>query len=274
MAITGWQMKDEGASKTNDWYLYCSFIASQLGFFLAALTALRFMRQPIKQFVVKQKCHWKYFIVAITLQIGLFALSEVNNLFLIFLEKFGYQNSIMEIPSMDGFGLVWVLLVIGFMPAVFEELLFRGVILNGLRSLGALSAILVCGGLFALFHQSPAQTIYQFCCGAAFALVAIKSGSILPTMLAHFLNNTVILLLTYFGVTQFTMPVLITVICVASVCLIGSLVYLIFIDKKSGGSDCKKQEIRTAEGKNFFIFASLGIAVCLLSWISALLMGM
>ena len=281
-AITGWgtHTKVGENSIPNDWYIYCSHLCSQAAFFLAALMAIRFARQPVKEFVVKQKCHWKYFVVALLLQIGLLSLSSLNDLFLRFLEKFGYVNTPTPLPSMDGFGIVWVVITVALLPAVCEEFLFRGVILDGLRSFGKVGAILLCGGLFSLFHQNPAQTIYQFCCGAAFALVAIKSGSILPTMLSHFINNATILLLTKFNATEFTLPVFITVLCVASVCLIGSLIYLIFLDKnqepKSTAHPEKQEEMRTnkAERKNFALFSVLGVAVCVIGWVSMLLAGL
>ena len=99
-------------------------------------------------------------------------------------------------------------------------------------------------------------------------------------MLAHFINNATILLLTKFNATEFTLPVFITVLCVASVCLIGSLIYLIFLDKnqeqKSTAHPEKQEEMRTnkAERKNFALFSVLGVAVCVIGWVSMLLAGL
>jgi membrane protease YdiL (CAAX protease family) len=102
---------------------------------------------------------------------------------------------------MDGFGFVGVLFVIAVFPAVMEETVFRGLILKGLRQSKEIYAVLLCGALFALYHQKPEQTVYQFCCGAAFALVALRSGSVLPTVVAHFINNAWILIMTKFSLT-------------------------------------------------------------------------
>ena len=129
------------------------------------------------------------------------------------------------------------------------------------------------GHLFLrLFHQNPAQTIYQFCCGTAFALVAIKAGSVLPTILAHFVNNTVILILYKAGVTYFPTPIFISIVCVSALCLIGALWYLLVIDK-----DKKKKaerENKVMEQKNFFLLSSVGIALCALTWLFVLFSGM
>jgi membrane protease YdiL (CAAX protease family) len=256
-----------------DWYIYLNFLLPQVSFALAVLFGLRLYRKPImgsmKQAAVKQKCHVKYFLIAILLQIGLFSLSEINAKFLQFLGEFGYQDAGIPIPSLDGFGVVGVLFVIGVLPAVFEEFFFRGVFLNGVRSFKVWSAVLLCGAFFALYHQNPAQTIYQFIVGSAFALVAIRSGSVFPTVLSHFLNNATIILLTKFGISSFSPTTLWIMLPICAVCLIGSLVYLIFIDKNK-----PEQSLETGEKQNLFKYASAGIAVCGVAWLITLMSGM
>ena len=254
-----------------DWYLYASFLIPQISFALVALFSMRYENTEIKSAVASQKCAPKYFFWAIVLQIGLLALAELNTLFLSFLGRFGYQDPGLSLPSLDGFGFVGVLLTVAVLPAVFEELMFRGMLLKGLRSLGTVGATLLCGGLFALYHQNPAQTIYQFCCGAAYALMAIRAGSVLPTMLAHFLNNAFILCLSKFGITSFPTPVAIVLLIVSVVCLIGALTYLIFFDKQATGDSSKAEKKTTA--KTFFLFAATGIVLCMITWLSVLLMG-
>ena len=113
---------------------------------------------------------------------------------------------------------------------------------------------------------------YQFVCGVAFALVAIRSGSILPTVISHFFNNALIITMEKFGwsLDAIYLPFLI----VSILCLISSVVYLVFFDKKGQefeGVFPEKTEIK--KSKEFFLFASVGIAVCALTWISNLLSG-
>ena len=212
-----------------------------------------------------QKCHPKYYVIAILLQVGLLSLSELNTLFLTWLQKFGYKIPDMPLPSLNGFGVVGVLFTVAVLPAVFEEIFFRGVLLKGCKAFGELGAALVCGGIFALYHQSPAQTIYQFCCGFAFALVAIRSGSVLPTVLSHFLNNALVIILTKFGLTSFATPVYVVLLCVSVPCLLATLGYLLFFDKQ-------KQAKPTGEKKGFIGGAAIGVAICALSWLSGLFM--
>ena len=252
-----------------DWFLYLSYLLPQLAFALTIAFALSYQGVGVKKAIRKQKCSWKYFVVAIILQTGLMSLSQLNDWFLQLLGGLGYTPNAISVPSLDGFGVVGVILVVGLLPAIFEESFFRGVLLDGLRSYKTITMVLLSGLLFALYHQNPAQTLYQFCCGCAFALVAIRAGSVLPTVLAHFLNNTVIILLTKFGINQFSTTALWILMPIFGVCLVASLIYLIFLDKNTPETD----ETESAK-KSFFSSAGIGIAVCVLMWLVALASGL
>ena len=55
-----------------DWYIYLNFLLPQVSFALAAMFGFRLYRKPIfsgiKQAAAKQKCHAKYFLIALLLQ--------------------------------------------------------------------------------------------------------------------------------------------------------------------------------------------------------------
>ncbi len=265
LLVTGLSAQ-EGVEQS-DWYLYLNYLMVPLSFACIAWGLLRLQKMPIGQAVKAQTCQPKYYLIALLMQFGLLSLAELNTLFLTFLEGFGYQASPILLPSMDGFGIVGVLLVIAVLPAVFEEVIFRGFLLKGMKAFGTLGAVLLCGGLFALYHQNPAQTVYQFCCGAAFALVAVKAGSVLPTILSHFLNNAYIVIMTKLGITAFPTPVYITLLILEIISLVAAMVCLL-LDKKPENGDLDKTEKRT-----FWTFALPGIAYCALAWISVFFAG-
>lgn len=271
LAVLG--LGDTEDYQTADWFLYANYLLPQISFALVTLAYLRYRQTSVGVAVKKQACKPVYFFVAIILQIGLFGLSELNSLFIGWLQGFGYEDGGILLPSVDGLGFWGVLLVVGVLAATLEEIVFRGVVLDGLKKNFSLPvAVVVCGGMFAIYHQNPAQTLYQFCCGAAFALVALRSGSVLPTAIAHFINNAVILILYKVGVTELATPVVIAVVCVSIVCLIGALGYLIFLDKNEPiRTERQKQG---AERKKFFLFSAVGIAVCVLTWLFVLFTGM
>jgi sodium transport system permease protein len=82
---------------------------------------------------------------------------------------------------------VW--LVIAITPALCEELLFRGVILSGLRRLGPVAAVALSALLFGIFHTSLYRLLPTAFLGVAFGYLTWKTGSVLPAILAHALNN-------------------------------------------------------------------------------------
>ena len=268
LAIFG--VTKEGFEGTQ-WYLYLCYILPPIASGLIVWYYLRYTKTPVKQAVTEQKCPLKYFLLAVALQFGLLSLGELNGLFVSFLERFGYVADAVVLPSVEGFGFVGVFFVVAIMAPIAEELLFRGVVLDGLRSgFSTISTALVCGSLFSLYHQNPVQTAYQFCCGFCYALLALRAGSVLPTVLAHFLNNAYILILYKCGVQSIPAPVLIPMIIVSGLCLIATLVYLFVFDKKQ--AEEKDKEEKKKERKNFFLFASVGLAVCAITWITNLFM--
>lgn len=270
-----------------DWYIYLSYLMPQAALFLAAVVYFAWLKRPVKAAIREQKCHPKYFLVAIVLQAGLLSLSSLNDIFIGFLERFGYEQSTLLLPDLDGFGLIATIFCVAVLPALLEEILFRGILLRGLQSFGALASVLLCGGLFALYHQNPVQTIYQFACGAAFALVAWKAGSVLPTVLSHFINNTLIILLTKFGIEGIPSAAYVPYVAITSLCLVGALGYLFFFDlpktkdgeKEEGAKKKSKQELqrekaeKKSERVRFFVCALVGITVFSVNWISALIQG-
>jgi membrane protease YdiL (CAAX protease family) len=260
--------KDE-SYLTQDWYLYANYLLPQLSSLAVIAFYMYYTKKPLKQTLVSQKCAPKYFAIALLMQVGLFALSQLNGYFLQWLENFGYQDQGMPMPSLDGWGFVGVFLVIAVFAAVLEELVFRGALLEGLKGFSTPVAALICGGLFALFHQNPAQTLYQFCCGTAFAFIALRSGSVLPTVLSHFVNNAAILILYKCGIHEFSPTVNIVVISVSLVCLVLAILWLAVWDKNK-----EKQTKKKANGKEFFLYASVGIAISTLTWLLVLFSGM
>lgn len=265
-----------GATKgyeTQDWYLYASFLISPVTFALVAWYIFRWSKTSVKSEIKAQICPARYFLIAIVLQCGLFCLSQLNTIFLDWLTNFGYEDIPINLPSMDGFGFVGTLIAVALLPAVFEELIFRGLLLKGMRSFGTVGAVFLNGALFALYHQNPAQTLYQFCCGVAFALMAIRAGSILPTVLSHFINNALILTLTKYNLDTFSPTVTTVVLIVSALCFAVSLAWLLFVDRKNSYPSQKDKKTAT-DRKEFFVCASVGIIFCLLTWFITLASGL
>ena len=85
-------------------------------------------------------------------------------------------------------------------PAVCEEALFRGPILRGLRTrFSPLGAALLTGILFGLFHGDIWRFVPSALLGVGLSAIALASDSIVPAMVAHFVNNACLLVLVHRG---------------------------------------------------------------------------
>lgn len=248
-------------------YKYCTYLMPQLCFAAAAFVYFKRTRLPVR--TVCTGCKWYYFLLAVLLQFGLLSLSELNGLFLKGLSYLGYEQAPSTLPDVTGWNLIPAFLVIAIFPAVFEEVIFRGILSKNMKAAGwgTAATVLVAGAMFSLFHTNPAQTIYQFICGMCFTLVALRSGSVFPSMLSHFLNNAVVLCLISAGIEDYPSAVKIPLYSVAGIVLAGVLVYLIFFDRKNG------QKGGVKEGKKFFLGALAGIVLCAVMWISVFVSG-
>lgn len=83
-----------------------------------------------------------------------------------------------------------LILVLAILPAVCEELAFRGFILTGLRNgLGTRQGILISSLFFALAHGDPFRLLPTFLLGLLLALLATRSGSLWPGVVFHGLHN-------------------------------------------------------------------------------------
>ena len=87
----------------------------------------------------------------------------------------------------------WVLvLVMAVMPAVGEELMFRGFIFGTLkRRWRVLPAMLVTSAIFGIYHMSLSKFFTTALLGFMLVYVVEKTGSIFCSMLMHFCNNLV-----------------------------------------------------------------------------------
>lgn len=259
---------EEGSSA----YVYLSYLASPVAIGACVAAVLGYRKINFKQ-VFPVKCHFKYYIIGLLLIYGLlFSLNWLNDVSVKFFQLFGYKprEASSYFPDLSGGLIVPALLVIAVLPAFVEELLFRGVILNSCENgMGSVRTVFVVGFCFSLFHGSPEQTVYQFVAGCAFAFIAIRSRSILPSVMMHFINNALIIILAacncYDGAGNLVISAggSIALTVTSALALVGALIWLIL--DKTPLKKCEKGGVRT-----FFIYASVGIGVLGLLWILSL----
>jgi len=101
--------------------------------------------------------------------------------------------------------LIVCLFLVAFLPAVIEELLFRGVLQNIFKGItgNIIRAIVLQAFVFATLHFSFYELPGIFLLGLAFGYLRSASGSTLYGMVAHFLFNGTAIFLHYLSQLNF-----------------------------------------------------------------------
>lgn len=107
------------------------------------------------------------------------------------------QQTLDELGTKDSTGsLIAVAVLVCVAAPIAEEVLFRGLIFTSLRRINVVVAVVVTGAIFGLVHfdGSSASVGYLLplgCLGAALCVIYYKTGSLLPCIALHALNNSI-----------------------------------------------------------------------------------
>jgi membrane protease YdiL (CAAX protease family) len=96
-------------------------------------------------------------------------------------------------------GLIMNVFVIGFMAALSEELFFRGLVQRAMLNMSKKVhlSVWVTAVLFSAFHMQFYGFLPRVLLGAILGYIYVWSGSLWTNIIVHFLNNALILVLTY-----------------------------------------------------------------------------
>lgn len=134
-----------------------------------------------------------------------------------------------EIPNVYGRGF-WSLLTLVVMAPLFEEVIFRGVLLESTRArYGVLAAWLISSLMFGIAHIHPAVAVNALAMGLVLGFIYIRSDSLWSTIVLHAINNGFAYILLMMGQQNGTLKALIgnhalyvAVYCVAMVVFAAS----------------------------------------------------
>lgn len=117
----------------------------------------------------------------------------LSQLFLLDLSIFGLKTT-YDAASMGSTGIwehISYILTVSVVPAVSEEMLFRGCVMGRLRKFGDGFALVASAILFGAIHGNLTQFPFAFIVGLAVGWTVIYTNSIIPAMIIHGLNNLI-----------------------------------------------------------------------------------
>ena len=88
---------------------------------------------------------------------------------------------------------VFGIISIAIMAPLVEELLFRGAIQGYMlrKGIKPLHAILIASAIFGIVHMNPIQIPFAFAIGMIFGWLYYRTGSVVPGIIGHFINNSI-----------------------------------------------------------------------------------
>lgn len=176
----------------SDWLF--SFAVQVIGMGIIPILLYKFWVKDdvLTGFYIKTKIPYKIYILAILVGfLFRYMTIGVSIIFQTILRLLGYTH----VNSAGTIYSSWEVLLLSIittavLPAIFEEITDRGLTMRLFENVKEdRTKIIYMAILFALAHQNIVQTGYTFIGGLVLAFLAIKTKSIIPGVIIHFMNN-------------------------------------------------------------------------------------
>jgi membrane protease YdiL (CAAX protease family) len=182
-------------------YTFISFIIGQ-GFMLVPLIWFLISKQePVLKRLRLNPISSSTAGFTILFSLGLIILSdELDRIIQIFIPAPEYiidLNGLLRPETITGFILLFI--AVAIIAPLGEELLFRGFLQQVLEKhwKDVTKAILVTSLFFALIHMNPYWFAQIYILGVMLGFLSWKTGSVLPSLILHGLNNTMAMIFAF-----------------------------------------------------------------------------
>lgn len=148
--------------------------------------------------------------------------------------------------------------------AILEEFLCRGVVLQSLRRYGDNFALIVSAFIFGIMHGNLAQAPYAIVVGLALGYLVLYTGSLWPSIIAHFINNgmneiiSTVLVPYTTAQQQYTLSSILRLVFVA-----GGLISIIYLRRRDGSLFYVKRQHEGMPERTKYVtfFTSIGMLI-------------
>ena len=146
--------------------------------------------------------------------VGIFSLQQLLQVYLFFQEKIPVPQSIeqqvnqfkelleeayrMLVGAHSIPELLAVILIVALIPAIAEELMFRGLVQRSFeKGLSPGKGVLVTGVIFGAYHLNPFSIVPLVLLGIYLGFLVLRANNIWVSVSAHFYNNTIACIAAY-----------------------------------------------------------------------------
>jgi len=144
------------------------------------------------------KINYKVVLISLALGILCFIINiAVSSLFNGVLTFTGYRFSSSGGKDYSTINFIIDVITVALLPAICEEFIHRGVLLQGIKHIGFKKAIVISSILFGLVHFNIQQVSYAIVVGLIMGFVSVVAKNIYPAMIIHFVNNFISTYISY-----------------------------------------------------------------------------
>lgn len=136
-------------------------------------------------------------MVAFMAVLSVYAASALGSLWAMLLDALGLKQPQTSLDTLTGSGLLVSVLTVAAIPAVCEELLFRGLVFAAFERRGTAAGIAVSSVLFGLLHGNLYGLPGYVLVGAVSAFIVFALDSLYAGMFYHTVYNTAILVILH-----------------------------------------------------------------------------
>ena len=172
-------------------------------FLLPVIMYCTFIKVTPKQ-LIKTCNFYKPQVMVVLISIGLGVLCFIINVIVStiasgILSSLGYSSNTSVVAGIDfGVGnLLKDIILVAVLPAFCEEVLHRGILLQGTKHSGFKRAIILSALCFALIHLNISQFFFAFVVGIIIGFVSVVSKNIWTAVIIHFTTNALSVYLDY-----------------------------------------------------------------------------
>jgi len=141
--------------------------------------------------IKKTKITKKTFIIYIAITLTLMWIGNMAGIIITTILSNTLQSQIANpVQQLINSADIWFnIIIISIMAPIFEEILFRKILIDRTIKYGAKVSIILSATIFALFHGNLNQFFYALLMGGFFAYIYIKTGKITYTITLHLIVN-------------------------------------------------------------------------------------
>lgn len=144
-------------------------------------------RRKKEDTVVQKISPLKLLIYALIAVVAYFTLYPI---IVSFNQLFKIKSTIIEFSTSD---YIYALFSMVLIPAICEELLFRGLIFKGLANANKAFAVCISAVMFSIFHMSSEQLLYPLLMGLLLGVIMARENNIIYCIIVHIINNSLAL---------------------------------------------------------------------------------